>query len=92
MAIMPAKTYHALKAAGAPEDDAIAAAEELAEYDNRFTGIEIGLAGIEVRLVHVEARLDHLENELDQFRSRVGMPAIRMSARVFGRRHLGPRC
>ena len=30
MAIMLGKTYHALKAAGAPEEDAIAAAEELA--------------------------------------------------------------
>jgi hypothetical protein len=30
MAIMLAKTCHAFKAAGAPEDDAIAAAEELA--------------------------------------------------------------
>jgi hypothetical protein len=30
MAIMLAKTYQALKAAGAAEDDAIAAAEELA--------------------------------------------------------------
>jgi hypothetical protein len=34
MAIMLAKTYQALKAAGAPEDDAVAAAEELAGYEN----------------------------------------------------------
>ena len=42
MAIMLAKTYHALKAAGAPEDDAIAAAEELADYENRVTSITAG--------------------------------------------------
>ena len=40
MAIMLAKTYHALKAAGAPEDDAIAAAEELADYENQLTSID----------------------------------------------------
>ena len=43
MAIMLAKTYQALKAAGAPEADAIAAAEELAAYENRLTVSKIGL-------------------------------------------------
>jgi hypothetical protein len=61
MAIMLAKTYHALKAAGAPEDDAIAAAEELAEYENRLTSIDN-------RLSIIEARLTDLENGLAQFR------------------------
>ena len=36
MAIMLAKTYAAFKAAGAPEEDAVAAAEELAGYENRL--------------------------------------------------------
>lgn len=40
MALMLAKTYAALKAAGAPEEDAQAAAEELADYDNRLANIE----------------------------------------------------
>jgi hypothetical protein len=39
MAIMLAKTYAACKSAGAPEHDAIAAAEELADYENRLTSI-----------------------------------------------------
>lgn len=65
MAIMLAKTYHALKAAGAPEDDAIAAAEELADYDNRLTSIDS-------RLSIIEARLANLDNELIQFRAEVG--------------------
>ena len=64
MAIMLAKTYHALKAAGAPEDDAIAAAEELAEYENRLTSIDN-------RLSIIEARLIDLENGLAQFRAEV---------------------
>ena len=44
---MLAKTYAAFKAAGAPEDDAIAAAEELADYENRLTSIDSRLALIE---------------------------------------------
>ena len=57
MAIMLAKTYHALKAAGAPEEDAIAAAEELAAYENRFTTSKIVCGSVETRLSNVENRL-----------------------------------
>ena len=52
------------QAAGAPEDDAIAAAEELAEYENR-------LASIDNRLSIIEVRLTDLENGLTQFRAEV---------------------
>jgi hypothetical protein len=44
MAVMLSKTYDALIAAGAPDDKARAAAEELAGYENRFTKIETDLA------------------------------------------------
>ena len=40
MALALMKTYDALKEAGAPEDKARAAAEELAEYENRFSSME----------------------------------------------------
>ena len=40
MAIMLSKTYEALKAAGAPDDKARDAAEEIAAYDNRPANIE----------------------------------------------------
>jgi hypothetical protein len=40
MAVMLSKTYDALLAAGAPEDKARAAAEELAGYESRFVKIE----------------------------------------------------
>jgi hypothetical protein len=44
MAVMLSKTYDALVAAGAPEDKARAAAEELAGYESRFAKIETDLA------------------------------------------------
>jgi hypothetical protein len=47
MAIMLAKTCQALKAAGAPKADAIAAVEELAAYENRLTSVENGLVDVE---------------------------------------------
>ena len=40
MAIMLSKTYEAFKAAGAPDDKAREAAEEIAPYDNRLANIE----------------------------------------------------
>lgn len=43
MAIMLSKTYDALKAAGAPDDQAREAAEEIAGYENRLSGIEAEL-------------------------------------------------
>jgi hypothetical protein len=44
MAVMLSKTYDALIAAGAPDDKARAAAEELAAYESRFAKIETDLA------------------------------------------------
>ena len=44
MAVMLSKTYDALIAAGAPDDKARAAAEELAGYESRFPKIETDLA------------------------------------------------
>jgi len=46
MALMLSKTYDALISAGAPEDKARAAAEELAAYETRFAKIETDLAVI----------------------------------------------
>lgn len=71
MAIMLAKTYAAFKAAGAPEQDAVAAAEELADYENRLTSIDNRLAAMEGRFAAVEARVTSLESALTQFRADV---------------------
>jgi hypothetical protein len=46
MALMLSKTYDALLAAGAPEDKARDAAEEIAGYENRLVKIEAELAAI----------------------------------------------
>ena len=46
MAVMLSKTYDAFVAAGAPEEKARAAAEELAAYESRFVKIEQDLAVI----------------------------------------------
>ncbi len=46
MAVMLSKTYDALVSAGAPEEKARAAAEELAGYETRFAKIETDLAVI----------------------------------------------
>ena len=40
MAMMLSKTYQAFKAAGAPDDKARDAAEEIATYENRLVNIE----------------------------------------------------
>jgi hypothetical protein len=72
MAIMLAKTYHALKAAGVDDEQAQAAAEELAGYENRLTSIDSRLAALDGHLAAVEARMTNLENALTQFRAEVG--------------------
>ncbi len=50
MAIMLSKTYDALVSAGASEDKAREAAEELADYENRLASIDNRLAGVEGKL------------------------------------------
>ena len=50
MALMLSKTYEALLAAGAPEDKAREAAEELAGYENRMASIDNRLSGVEGKL------------------------------------------
>jgi hypothetical protein len=55
MAMMLSKTYDALLSAGAPEEKARAAAEELAAYETRFAKIEQDLAIIKWMLGFVIA-------------------------------------
>jgi|307.fasta_scaffold450942_2 hypothetical protein len=51
MPLMLSKTYEALLAAGAPEDKARGAAEEIAAYESRFTDIERRFGKIEADLL-----------------------------------------
>jgi hypothetical protein len=50
MPVMLSKTYDALIAAGAPEEKARDAAEEIAAYENRLAKIETDLALIRAEL------------------------------------------
>ena len=50
MALMLSKTYDALLAAGAPEDKARDAAEEIAAYEHRLTRIETDIALIKAEI------------------------------------------
>jgi hypothetical protein len=52
---MIVELYDALRAAGAPEDKAQAAAKALAEHDRRFGSIEKELAGIHAEIKAVRA-------------------------------------
>ena len=44
MAMMLSRTYEAFKAAGAPEDKAREAAEEIAGFESRLTRLEVMVA------------------------------------------------
>jgi hypothetical protein len=50
MPILLSKTYDALITAGAPDDKAREAAEELADYENRLASIDNRLAAVEGKL------------------------------------------
>jgi hypothetical protein len=56
--------YDALKAAGAPEDKAQAAAKALAEHDRRFGSIEAALAGIHAEIKAVLAEVKAVEGQV----------------------------
>ncbi len=57
MPMMLSKTYDALISAGAPDDKARDAAEELADYENRLASIDHQLAVMNGRLSAVEGKL-----------------------------------
>ena len=59
MAVMLSKTYDALIAAGAPEEKARAAAEELAAYESRFAKIETDLGRDQVDARRCDRRSLH---------------------------------
>jgi len=47
MPVILSKTYEALRAAGAPQDEAREATEELAGYENRLTSIDSRLTSLD---------------------------------------------
>lgn len=58
MAVMVVELYEALKQAGASKDKAQAAAKAVANYDQRFDGIERRLDALEAKLGAMDAKFD----------------------------------
>jgi hypothetical protein len=71
MPIMLSKTYAAFKAAGVPEAEAQAAAEELASYENRLHSIDNRLGAIDGRLAGLDGRVSKIEAHLAGLDGRV---------------------
>jgi hypothetical protein len=61
---MIVELYDALRAAGAPDDKARAAAKALAEHDRRFGSIEKELAGIHAEVKAVRAEVKAVEGQV----------------------------
>jgi len=57
MALMLAKTYAAFKAAGVDEDQAQAAAEELASFEVRFGSMEGKLSHMDGKITSIEGKI-----------------------------------
>jgi hypothetical protein len=57
MALMLAKTYAAFKAAGVDEDQAQAAAEELAAFEGRFGSLESSIAHMDGKITAIEGKI-----------------------------------
>jgi hypothetical protein len=55
MALMPSKTYEVFLAAGAPEEKARGAAEEIAAYESRFAKIDTDLAILKWMIAGLDA-------------------------------------
>jgi hypothetical protein len=64
MTTMIVELYEALRAAGAPDDKAQAAAKALAEHDRRFGSIEKELAGIHAEVKAVRAEVKAVEGQV----------------------------
>ena len=64
MALMLAKRYAAFKAAGVDEDQAQAAAEELASFEARFVSIETGISRIDGKVAAIEGRMTGIDAKI----------------------------
>jgi hypothetical protein len=73
MALMLSKTYDPLLAAGAPEDKARDAAEEIAEYENRLIGI-----ATDVQMLRADFKM--IQTELAGMREAMATKAWVLSA------------
>lgn len=75
MALMLAKTYAAFKAAGVGEEQAQAAAEELAAFEARFTSLESGILRIDGKMTAIETKIAAIEGKFSVLMWAVGINA-----------------
>ena len=86
MATMIVELYDALKAAGAPEDKAQAAAVAVARTDDRFDRLDIKLDGTDTKLTTLQVELATVKAELGMVKgivSGVGFGVVLLVLRSF---------
>ncbi|HVB15990.1 MAG TPA: hypothetical protein VNF04_05630 [Stellaceae bacterium] len=64
MALMLSKTYAAFKAAGVDDDQAQAAAEELAAFEARFGSMENSVLHMDDKMTAIEGRITGIEGRM----------------------------
>ena len=63
MALMLSKTYAAFKAAGVDEEQAEAAAEELAAFEARFASVENSISRMDGKITAIDAKITAIESK-----------------------------
>jgi predicted nucleic acid-binding Zn-ribbon protein len=66
------EVYDALKAAGAPEDKAQAAAPVLANADNRFDRIDHEIAAVKNDIGHLKEEMTEVRRDVREIRNDIG--------------------
>jgi len=75
MPLMLAKTYAAFKAAGVDEDQAQAAAEELAAFEGRFASMENSISKIDGKITAIDGKITAIEGKFAVLLWAVGINA-----------------
>jgi hypothetical protein len=71
MALMLSKTYAAFKAAGVDEDQAQAAAEELAAFETHFGSMETNVLHIDGKITAIEGKVGAIDTKIGTLEGRV---------------------
>ena len=75
MALMLSKTYAAFKAAGVDEEQAEAAAEELAAFEARFASVENSISRMDGKITAIDAKITAIESKFTVLLWAVGVNA-----------------
>jgi peptidoglycan hydrolase CwlO-like protein len=80
MALMLSKTYAAFKAAGVDEDQAQAAAEELAGLETRFASLQGGISHMDAQITTIDGKIGTIESKITTIEGKVTTIEGRMLA------------